>query len=183
MSTALVGVLGACFALCTQSPRGTGKMRPVNIPSNPILMMEDHSEVARISHKCFVPFLENASAWILPFTSGGFLYIALVNVMPDLLQETSLRCVGCFPALMLLTLWTSSSFCFGHIFMHFGFIFTAIWSRECMYFVKYNSKFHKSLRIHILSCYGIMLCWGTYYFISFTEYFWYKHCILDNFLE
>lgn len=26
-------------------------------------------------------------AWILPFTSGGFLYIALVNVVPDLLEE------------------------------------------------------------------------------------------------
>ncbi|XP_076012100.1 zinc transporter ZIP13 isoform X2 [Genypterus blacodes] len=57
MSTALVGVLGACFALCTQSPKGT----------------------------------ENATTWILPFTSGGFLYIALVNVVPDLLEESSLR--------------------------------------------------------------------------------------------
>ncbi|XP_074087717.1 LOW QUALITY PROTEIN: zinc transporter ZIP13 [Macrotis lagotis] len=26
-------------------------------------------------------------AWLLPFTSGGFLYIALVNVLPDLLEE------------------------------------------------------------------------------------------------
>ncbi|KAF0043131.1 hypothetical protein F2P81_004468 [Scophthalmus maximus] len=57
LSTALFGVLGACFALCTQSPKGT----------------------------------ENATVWILPFTSGGFLYIALVNVVPDLLQESSLR--------------------------------------------------------------------------------------------
>lgn len=57
LSTALVGVLGACFALCAQSPEGT----------------------------------ENATAWILPFTSGGFLYIALVNVVPDLLEESSLR--------------------------------------------------------------------------------------------
>nr|XP_023858812.1 zinc transporter ZIP13 isoform X1 [Salvelinus alpinus]XP_023858813.1 zinc transporter ZIP13 isoform X1 [Salvelinus alpinus] len=57
LSTALGGVLGACFALCAQSPRGT----------------------------------ENATAWILPFSSGGFLYIALVNVVPDLLEETSLR--------------------------------------------------------------------------------------------
>ncbi|XP_069553773.1 zinc transporter ZIP13 isoform X1 [Brachyistius frenatus] len=55
--TALVGVLGAGFALCAQSPKGT----------------------------------ENASSWILPFTSGGFLYIALVNVVPDLLEESSLR--------------------------------------------------------------------------------------------
>uniref|UniRef100_A0A3P9HVH1 Zinc transporter ZIP13 n=1 Tax=Oryzias latipes TaxID=8090 RepID=A0A3P9HVH1_ORYLA len=57
MSTALVGVLGACFALCAQSPKGT----------------------------------ENACSWILPFTAGGFLYIALVNVVPDLLKESSLR--------------------------------------------------------------------------------------------
>ncbi|XP_023118964.1 zinc transporter ZIP13 [Amphiprion ocellaris] len=57
LSTALVGVLGACFALCTQSPKGS----------------------------------ENVSSWILPFTSGGFLYIALVNVVPDLLEESSLR--------------------------------------------------------------------------------------------
>lgn len=55
--TALVGVLGACFALCAQSPKGS----------------------------------ENVSSWILPFTSGGFLYIALVNVVPDLLEESSLR--------------------------------------------------------------------------------------------
>ncbi|KAM5138216.1 zinc transporter ZIP13-like [Mantella aurantiaca] len=32
-------------------------------------------------------------AWILPFTSGGFLYIALVNVLPDLLAEESMRYV------------------------------------------------------------------------------------------
>ncbi|XP_069595834.1 zinc transporter ZIP13 [Ranitomeya imitator] len=32
-----------------------------------------------------------AVAWILPFTSGGFLYIALVNVLPDLLEEKSTR--------------------------------------------------------------------------------------------
>uniref|UniRef100_A0A8C6S779 Zinc transporter ZIP13 n=1 Tax=Neogobius melanostomus TaxID=47308 RepID=A0A8C6S779_9GOBI len=55
--TALVGILGACFALYTQSPKGT----------------------------------EDTASWILPFTSGGFLYIALVNVLPDLLQESSLR--------------------------------------------------------------------------------------------
>ncbi|XP_054901142.1 zinc transporter ZIP13 [Poeciliopsis prolifica] len=57
ISTALVGVLGACFALYAQSPKDA----------------------------------ENSSRWILPFTAGGFLYIALVNVVPDLLQESSLR--------------------------------------------------------------------------------------------
>ncbi|XP_067297186.1 zinc transporter ZIP13 isoform X2 [Pseudorasbora parva] len=34
---------------------------------------------------------ENATAWILPFTSGGFIYISLVNVLPDLLEETNPR--------------------------------------------------------------------------------------------
>lgn len=33
------------------------------------------------------PAAEETVAWILPFTSGGFLYIALVNVLPDLLEE------------------------------------------------------------------------------------------------
>ncbi|XP_072026129.1 zinc transporter ZIP13-like [Amphiura filiformis] len=32
-----------------------------------------------------------SSAWILPFTSGGFLNIALVTVLPDLLEETNPR--------------------------------------------------------------------------------------------
>ncbi|XP_054581228.1 zinc transporter ZIP13 isoform X2 [Eptesicus fuscus] len=53
LSTALGGLLGACFAICTQSPKG----------------------------------VEETVAWILPFTSGGFLYIALVNVLPDILEE------------------------------------------------------------------------------------------------
>ncbi|KAJ8394929.1 hypothetical protein AAFF_G00040520 [Aldrovandia affinis] len=57
LSTALGGVLGACFALCTQAPKGA----------------------------------EYSTAWILPFSSGGFLYIALVNVVPDLLEETNPR--------------------------------------------------------------------------------------------
>ncbi|XP_077084776.1 zinc transporter ZIP13 [Siphateles boraxobius] len=57
LSTALGGVLGTCFALCSQSQHGA----------------------------------ENATAWILPFTSGGFIYIALVNVVPDLLEETNPR--------------------------------------------------------------------------------------------
>ncbi|XP_028634377.1 zinc transporter ZIP13 isoform X1 [Grammomys surdaster] len=52
-STALGGLLGACFAICAQSPKG----------------------------------VEETVVWILPFTSGGFLYIALVNVLPDLLEE------------------------------------------------------------------------------------------------
>ncbi|XP_019407405.1 PREDICTED: zinc transporter ZIP13 [Crocodylus porosus] len=53
LSTALGGILGACFAICVQLPKGAGE----------------------------------TVAWILPFTSGGFLYIALVNVVPDLLEE------------------------------------------------------------------------------------------------
>ncbi|XP_067902007.1 zinc transporter ZIP13 isoform X2 [Heterodontus francisci] len=57
LTTAFGGVLGACFALCAQSPEGAG----------------------------------DSVAWILPFTSGGFLYIALVTVVPDLLQEKDVR--------------------------------------------------------------------------------------------
>ncbi|XP_014667550.1 PREDICTED: zinc transporter ZIP13-like [Priapulus caudatus] len=35
--------------------------------------------------------LGNRTAWILPFTAGGFINIALVNVLPDLLTETNPR--------------------------------------------------------------------------------------------
>lgn len=28
-----------------------------------------------------------AASWILPFTAGGFIYIALVSVIPELLDE------------------------------------------------------------------------------------------------
>lgn len=30
---------------------------------------------------------EAATAWILPFTAGGFIYVATVSVIPELLQE------------------------------------------------------------------------------------------------
>ena len=32
---------------------------------------------------------ESASYWILPFTAGGFIYIATVSVIPELLENTS----------------------------------------------------------------------------------------------
>jgi zinc transporter 7 len=35
-------------------------------------------------------FGDAASSWILPFTAGGFIYIATVSVIPELLQNTSL---------------------------------------------------------------------------------------------
>ncbi|KAM7165374.1 zinc transporter ZIP13 isoform 1-T2 [Macrochelys suwanniensis] len=80
LSTALGGILGTCFAICSQSPKGTGE----------------------------------TVAWILPFTSGGFLYIALVNVVPDLLEEKNpwnslqqvlLLCTG-ITVMVLLSLTT-----------------------------------------------------------------------------
>lgn len=35
----------------------------------------------------FIFFAEAKTSWILPFTAGGFLHIALVTVLPELLQE------------------------------------------------------------------------------------------------
>lgn len=31
---------------------------------------------------------ESATTWILPFTAGGFIYIATVSVIPELLEDT-----------------------------------------------------------------------------------------------
>ncbi|XP_011930693.1 PREDICTED: zinc transporter ZIP13 isoform X1 [Cercocebus atys] len=74
LSTALGGLLGAGFAICTQSPKGVGPGGRENArcPGCPV--------------GCS-PAAEETAAWVLPFTSGGFLYIALVNVLPDLLEE------------------------------------------------------------------------------------------------
>jgi zinc transporter 13 len=33
----------------------------------------------------------DVTCWILPFTSGGFLYIALSNIIPELMTETKPR--------------------------------------------------------------------------------------------
>ena len=33
---------------------------------------------------------ENTNTWILPFTAGGFIYIATVSVIPELLGDTKL---------------------------------------------------------------------------------------------
>ena len=35
--------------------------------------------------------MSSASTWLLPFTAGGFLYIALVSIIPDLLECSSIR--------------------------------------------------------------------------------------------
>lgn len=32
---------------------------------------------------------EVANSWVLPFTAGGFIYIATVNVIPSLLEDSS----------------------------------------------------------------------------------------------
>ena len=36
-------------------------------------------------------YMSDASTWLLPFTAGGFLYIALVSIVPDLLECVSVR--------------------------------------------------------------------------------------------
>lgn len=33
--------------------------------------------------------IESKTSWILPFTAGGFLHIALVTVLPELIKEKS----------------------------------------------------------------------------------------------
>ena len=35
--------------------------------------------------------LNDSTTWILPITAGGFIYIALVNVIPSLMEETNVK--------------------------------------------------------------------------------------------
>mgnify|MGYP003473542496 FL=1 len=32
---------------------------------------------------------ENSSPWILPFTAGGFIYIATVSILPEILEQST----------------------------------------------------------------------------------------------
>ncbi|XP_027418194.1 zinc transporter ZIP13 isoform X1 [Bos indicus x Bos taurus] len=112
LSTALGGLLGACFAICAQSPKGVGTGVGV-VAVRRGALAEGHGRPdpgirARLCSgpprgmgggrytwppsppqpvRAPPPATEETVAWILPFTSGGFLYIALVNVLPDLLEE------------------------------------------------------------------------------------------------
>ena len=36
-------------------------------------------------------FFSSDTLWVIPFTSGGFLYVALVKTLPDLLKENDLK--------------------------------------------------------------------------------------------
>lgn len=102
LSTALGGLLGACFAICTQSPKGVGTgvvgggrwrsaegpwPRAVSRPGSTLGGGAVHTASPGSQPVSPSPAAEETVACILPFTSGGFLYIALVNVLPDLLEE------------------------------------------------------------------------------------------------
>ncbi len=66
--TGLGGILGACLAL---------------FYSNSV-----HSMSSFLSY--FFKLVILGTLWVLPFTSGAFLYIALVKTVPDLLKENDL---------------------------------------------------------------------------------------------
>lgn len=112
LSTALGGLLGACFAICAQSPKGVGTgVGVVAVRRGALAEGHGRPDPGIRAQLCPgpprgmgggrytwppsppqpvrapPPATEETVAWILPFTSGGFLYIALVNVLPDLLEE------------------------------------------------------------------------------------------------
>jgi len=70
--TGLGGVLGACIAL---------------IYSNSVDSMSD----ILVEDSFFICCCYLGTLWVLPFTSGAFLYVALVKTVPDLLKENDLR--------------------------------------------------------------------------------------------
>ena len=79
ISTALVGLLGALVALAFESSDDL----------ETLLMWEDNTLVLdkKFTIKIMI-FLEwyVFSRYILPFTAGGFLNIALVSVVPELME-------------------------------------------------------------------------------------------------
>ena len=70
MITGFGGILGASFAL---------------FYSNSV-----HSMSIYLSNSFLIFYLLSGTLWVLPFTSGAFLYVALVKTVPDLLKENDL---------------------------------------------------------------------------------------------
>ena len=75
-----------------------------------------------------------ASTWLLPFTAGGFLYIALVSIVPDLLEVgmgsekkslwtvVEVGAVGLGVVVMALVTIVEKKSC-GYVLAHFFFMF------------------------------------------------------------
>lgn len=58
-------------------------------PSHSFNLVFFHRDRDPIGHLAVLVVLgEVAATWILPFTAGGFIYIATVSVIPELLEDT-----------------------------------------------------------------------------------------------
>ncbi|KAI8423277.1 hypothetical protein MSG28_014302 [Choristoneura fumiferana] len=77
-----------------RSPRSVNESVPVLMALRALLQDHMHTHVAAHAaggggggRRCQERSLKAKTSWIVPFTAGGFLHIALVTVLPDLLRE------------------------------------------------------------------------------------------------
>ncbi|KAF0290552.1 Zinc transporter ZIP13 [Amphibalanus amphitrite] len=98
LATATLGITGAISALLADDPRALGAY-----PAGTPLHRLNSSSASR-----------DRTAWILPFTAGGFIHIALVGVLPEVCREREprqcLKQVLCMAAGVLVMLTVTVAF-------------------------------------------------------------------------
>lgn len=97
LSTATVGLAGAIFTLTVDCMKTMGTFYFLILP-----LLNCNASILKDVFKIVCFLSGDITWWILPFTSGCFLNIALTNLLPDLMKEDNPKeSVKQFASLML----------------------------------------------------------------------------------
>ena len=93
----MVGLLTTLAILCHEIPHEIGDFA-ILINSGFSLKEAAKAQIMTATGGLFgvvagltAEYLSSVSSWLLPFTAGGFLYIALVSIVPDILEGLSFK--------------------------------------------------------------------------------------------
>lgn len=99
VASPMVGLLTTVAILCHEIPHEIGDFA-ILLNSGFSLKEAAKAQVVTATGGLFgvvagltAEHLSSVSSWLLPFTAGGFLYIALVSIVPDILEDLSVRCI------------------------------------------------------------------------------------------
>lgn len=97
VASPMVGLLTTLAILCHEIPHEIGDFAILlnsgfDLHGAAVLqMVTSFGGVIGVVAGLTAEHMGNAAGWLLPFTAGGFLYIALVSIVPGLLQESNLK--------------------------------------------------------------------------------------------
>lgn len=97
VASPMVGLLTTLAILCHEIPHEIGDFA-ILINSGFSLKEAAKAQIVTATGGLFgvvagltAEYLSSVSSWLLPFTAGGFLYIALVSIVPEILEDLSFK--------------------------------------------------------------------------------------------